>query len=247
MDIFAAFVNTHAEAPALLDRFTTALTRFGLQRFAYIGARLPRSGTTEPVIVTNYPDEWSLRYNERYYAAVDPILQQAPHENLPFQWRHTDRGLAAGPAQRLFLGEASEFGISSGLMVPVHGRDGEFGMVSYVSDEKSGDFRGFLDKHRHQLHLLAIYYHAHISDSLAVQQVPRPTTLTLRERDCLSWKAEGKSNQDIGDILGISAKTVDFHLTNIRRKFGVATNQQAVVIALLRGMIHPQLPPQHSI
>lgn len=240
MDIVSAFANTPASASTLAGQMDSAVRRLGVQRFAYLGIRLPRSGSSAPIIITNYPDAWTLRYRDQNYAAIDPVLLQAPRSVLPFGWRSA--GLIQTRPQRQFLGEAAEFGLRSGLTVPIHGPDGELGLVSYVSDEMPGGYDRFLERQRHQLHLLAIYYHALVTETLAASPAAAPVRLSARERDCLSWKAEGKSNTDIGDILGISAKTVDFHLTNARRKFGVATNQQAVAIALLRAMIHPQLP-----
>lgn len=58
--------------------------------------------------------------------------------------------------------------------------------------------------------------------------------LTARERDTLSWVAEGKSDWEIAVILGLSETTVRFHVDNARRKLGAANRAQAVA-HLLRG------------
>jgi len=51
--------------------------------------------------------------------------------------------------------------------------------------------------------------------------------LTLRERDVLDWLARGKSNSEIGDILGISSATVGKHLEHIYPKLGVENRTAA--------------------
>lgn len=56
--------------------------------------------------------------------------------------------------------------------------------------------------------------------------------LTRREAEVLRWVAEGKSNAEVGVILGISALTVKKHLENIFGKLGVENRTMAVVIAL---------------
>jgi DNA-binding CsgD family transcriptional regulator len=61
--------------------------------------------------------------------------------------------------------------------------------------------------------------------------------VTPRETQILSWVAAGKSDWAIGQILRISSKTVNFHVENAKRKFGVGTRVQAVVAALREGMI----------
>ncbi|TWG81136.1 LuxR family two component transcriptional regulator [Cupriavidus gilardii J11] len=55
--------------------------------------------------------------------------------------------------------------------------------------------------------------------------------LTPREAEVLSWVAKGKTNRDIGDILGISARTVNKHLEHIFEKLGVETRAAAAALA----------------
>jgi DNA-binding CsgD family transcriptional regulator len=53
----------------------------------------------------------------------------------------------------------------------------------------------------------------------------------------LEWIATGKSDWQIGQILDISNKTVNYHAENLKRKYGVATRIQVVVAALRGGHI----------
>ena len=55
--------------------------------------------------------------------------------------------------------------------------------------------------------------------------------------EVLRWIAAGKSDWEIGQILQISAKTVNYHVENTKRKFGVATRMQAVVAAMHTGTL----------
>ncbi|MDB5425983.1 MAG: hypothetical protein JWQ29_3399 [Phenylobacterium sp.] len=52
--------------------------------------------------------------------------------------------------------------------------------------------------------------------------------LTQRERDSLAWVAEGKSDWEIGMILGVAESTVRFHVDNGRKKLGAVNRAQAV-------------------
>ncbi|MFK3779937.1 response regulator [Agrobacterium sp. NPDC089420] len=56
-------------------------------------------------------------------------------------------------------------------------------------------------------------------------------SLTARESEVLLWIAKGKSNRDIGDILGLSARTVNKHLEQIYVKLGVENRASAAVRA----------------
>jgi DNA-binding CsgD family transcriptional regulator len=63
--------------------------------------------------------------------------------------------------------------------------------------------------------------------------------LTSREVECLEWLGRGLDNEKIARKLGVSMATVALHLTNARRKLGAATREQALVLALQRGLINP--------
>jgi DNA-binding response OmpR family regulator len=60
---------------------------------------------------------------------------------------------------------------------------------------------------------------------------PKQVGLREREVETLTWAARGKTFWEIGEILGLSKRTVEFHLENARRKLGVATRTQALIKA----------------
>jgi DNA-binding CsgD family transcriptional regulator len=61
--------------------------------------------------------------------------------------------------------------------------------------------------------------------------VPRQLRLTPREIDCLRWCGQGKTNWEIGQILGLSERTVEHYLSRANRKLGTANRTQAVARA----------------
>ena len=61
--------------------------------------------------------------------------------------------------------------------------------------------------------------------------------VTPRECQILRWVAAGKSDWAIAQILGISRKTVNFHVENAKRKLGTSTRVQAVLVAAHRGLM----------
>ncbi|MDC7830209.1 MULTISPECIES: response regulator [Pseudomonas] len=56
--------------------------------------------------------------------------------------------------------------------------------------------------------------------------------LTGREVEVLHWVACGKTNRDIGDILGLSPRTVNKHLEHVYVKLGVETRTAAATLAI---------------
>jgi DNA-binding CsgD family transcriptional regulator len=64
--------------------------------------------------------------------------------------------------------------------------------------------------------------------------------LTPREAEILMWIARGKTNKDVGQILGSSPRTINKHLEHIFEKLGVATRAAAVAVALDRMRSEPE-------
>ena len=56
--------------------------------------------------------------------------------------------------------------------------------------------------------------------------------LTRREAEVLYWAIKGKTNRDIGDILGTSPRTVNKHMEHVFVKLGVETRTAAASIAV---------------
>ena len=61
--------------------------------------------------------------------------------------------------------------------------------------------------------------------------------LTRRELECVNWCADGKSYWETAVILGISERTVSFHMEAVRSKLNAATNAHAVAMALRAGLL----------
>ena len=56
--------------------------------------------------------------------------------------------------------------------------------------------------------------------------------LSAREREVLQWMIEGKTNWEASRILGITERTVKFHVQNILAKLQSSTRGQAIAHAL---------------
>ncbi len=93
---------------------------------------------------------------------------------------------------------------------------------------------------------LASYFRTLLSKSQGTSQAARgrrfelahsTRVLSRREFAVLLWMKEGKTNWEIGQILGLSERTVRFHVKSIFDKLDVTSRTQAVVQALGSGLI----------
>ncbi|MBL8659030.1 MAG: hypothetical protein JNM75_04660 [Rhodospirillales bacterium] len=120
--------------------------------------------------------------------------------------------------------------------MPVHGPAGE----SYVVSLARSTLGEAGAAHLGTLQILATQLQLAYT---ALARGRRPTApsvyLTDRERECLTWTAQGKSAWSISRILGVSEHTVQFHLKGAMRKIGAGNRVQAVVMAVRFGLIAP--------
>jgi DNA-binding CsgD family transcriptional regulator len=221
----------------LREEMGRRLEGIGFNKFAYLVVRAPE-GPTVPFVITTYPDEWGVVYGEKDYVNLDPVVAQATQTLIPFDWlsvrdRHRD-----DKRQLEVFNIATDFGIRNGITVPVHGPNGSMASFSVTADADEREFHRLWNEVRHDLHLIALYYHAAFEKRSRAQQLPQ-IFLTMRERECLLWASRGKTIPETGEILAISGETVKFHLRNVMQKFGVYNKQHAVVKGIIMGLIHP--------
>ena len=68
---------------------------------------------------------------------------------------------------------------------------------------------------------------------------PKLVELNDREVEVLTWVARGKTSVEIAQIVGLSKRTIDFHIDNARAKLGAATRTEAVIKATTGKLIEP--------
>ena len=219
----------------LRSAFATSLKNLGVNWFAYNGVRLPRTDRSDPVIVHTFPREWERHYIENRYYEDDALVRASLRTFLPYRWDT----LVLNPKQQRIMNEAAEFKITSGLSVPIHGPAGEFARLSVASDLPPREFERVLNESQHHIHVMSLYYHAMINDMFTPDQDVEAIELSPREGEVLSWTSEGKTAWEIGEILGIAERTVVFHIENAKQKLGVFNKNQAVVKAIMLGLLKP--------
>jgi CheY-like chemotaxis protein/DNA-binding CsgD family transcriptional regulator len=80
-----------------------------------------------------------------------------------------------------------------------------------------------------------------VSDASVIESMALSFKLTPKEAEVLYWVVKGKTNRDIGDILGSSPMTVKKHLEHVFVKLGVETRTAAAGMAMRRiRQLHPQ-------
>jgi len=100
--------------------------------FAMSGSRHAR--LEHAFVQTNYPRKWRERYEAERLAYVDPTVGHCLSSTLPLVWQ-ADTFRSA--AQRAMYEEWCSYGIRAGVSFPIHGPNGEFGMLSFACDPQA--------------------------------------------------------------------------------------------------------------
>ncbi|MES1156851.1 MAG: autoinducer binding domain-containing protein [Alphaproteobacteria bacterium] len=175
---------------------------------------------------------WSAHYRAHGYFRYDPIVRSALASPSPIRWTTVQGCAQLQPEERRLFNEAREFGLRDGFITPVHQCDGAISVVALSANE----VLELSPEDQNALRLLSLYYHTF---GMALSRTAAPTMLTERQRECLKWVGAGKTSWEISTILRISEHTVTFHIREACRRLGVSTRAQAVVQAIVLGLIMP--------
>ncbi|MGF6777180.1 LuxR family quorum-sensing transcriptional regulator LasR [Paraburkholderia sp. GAS334] len=202
-------------------------------------AMLPRPGMRleDAYVRSTYAPSWRRAYVEQGHMHIDPTVSHCATRSSPLVW--SPEIFATEPQQSMYE-EARAYGLRAGVTLPIHGPRQEAGMLCFVNDSSpTDDFWRHVDVALPNLVLLrdlVIDTSQRHVNAHTQELIPK---LTPRERECLKWTARGKSTWEISHILNCSEAVVNFHMKNIRTKFGVNSRRAAAVIATQLGVIDP--------
>ena len=186
------------------------------------------------LLVGAFPHEWMDRYFKQDYAHIDPVVFCTKTRRDPFLWSEAARFTRPehGAIARRMFGEACEFNLKAGFVVPMSAPDG--GRIAMSLGGERADVPPDAWQVIALIGAVAMGYAVELRDR---EHRRMAAGLSEREAECLKWASEGKSEWEIGEILKISEHTADKHLTNARRKLRAANRTQAVANAIRWGLI----------
>lgn len=137
------------------------------------------------------------------------------------------------PRERAHIDGYRAAGVVSGLGIQVFGPNGRNGILAVDLEPEIARLpQDVLAALRWACQAMHLRY-----CELLVPSLGKTPSLSAREAEVLTWAARGKSNAAIGEILGISAHTVDAHLRRVYLKLGVFDRMSAALRGLGFGLI----------
>lgn len=240
IDEFIERSNRAASRGELFGLLEKAALDEGFDHLAYgvlgVSQRAPAAEGLSPAVMLNYPEDWVKYYFEQGYQDHDPVIEFSPISLAAYVWEDLPLRFDLRPKQRRVMSEAREAGLKHGLSIPVHGPRSSLAILSFASSEDDVDPRAFGMRFQP---LCAQFHVAYSELGATLRPEAQRVELTKRERECLSWVAQGKSSWDIGQILGITEFTVSYHVKKAMKKLGSGSRIVAVVKAIRQGLIRP--------
>lgn len=189
-------------------------------------------------ILHNYPEDWQKYYAEKKFERIDPVIKYGGSTSKPFHWDDLIKGMELSQKQINFFAESRDAGLYNGAAIPIRGNRAQLSGMALASSQRIDSCTGNLDIINAYCQQFFLCYKRMLTKDSAPQFISGEL-LTPKESEILTWAANGKTDEDIGVILSISRHTVDTHMRHIFQKLDATNRIQAVVKAIMMGLINP--------
>lgn len=220
--VAAAFADLAAEAGA--EEFCVFMAGPSLSQ-----------GRLTPAIDSDFPKV--SRASKRLAArATASLADRLRGSTRPFRWWPDRRSAVSdrrAAASELHLADdVDPIGLEgSGFGLPLHAASGRNGLAVFIGETAGLDDALLLDL---QLRAIGLF------STLLRTTAPLPkkvTAMSNRELDCLRLTADGKTSEEIAELLNLSAHTANQYLTAAAHKLNAVNRAHAVAKALRLGLI----------
>lgn len=229
-------LTNRAKCLADLNRLLDDISReMGFDFYALVQhVDIRRSDSRENIWLENYPDSWAEAFVSNGLYANDPILVASQRTSAGFLWSDVGKLIRLKPHHRRVLEQAAREGMGDGFTIPAHVPGESNGTCNFAV--RYG--RALPEENLMMAQLVGII--AFEAGRKIVHRRSRDLDtekpkLTQRQLDCLVYVSRGKSDWEIGRILGIKETTVRDHVEDACTRYAVRRRVQLVVRALHDG------------
>ena len=228
---FLPTVSALDSAEHVADYFQEVITGYGATYVLMCRVPQPHEALADCILMDTRPAAWARRYHAKGYMTIDPLVLTAQRRVSPCSWSEAMTEFSDDPTAQLIHKERLAYGVTDGLLVPIHTSKGHAGLVSIATKV------ALTDVALHALTLMSLVVH----NQLSAMQQPDANELeafTAREVECLQWSAAGKTDEEIAKILGLSVKTVYYHIDGAKRRINASSRTHAVASAIRIGLFN---------
>ncbi|HLO95375.1 MAG TPA: autoinducer binding domain-containing protein [Burkholderiaceae bacterium] len=218
-----------SECEQAMARFAA---RQGFEHCLYLAHVYPPM--TRPTVIQagHCPEGWQQVYASQNLSELDPWIRHAQGHGSPWFW---DSDCQSVPA--VFWQEALRHGMRHGCTLPVRTEHGIIGAMTFARARQPVSLAEYAEK-AGELQAFCQDLHAGLLKRRLPQLFHRPDSqLSERERTILKWTADGKTSSEIALILGLTKRTINFHVAKATLKLNSTNKTQAALKAAVLGML----------
>lgn len=230
---FVRLVTNASTADDLGEALAEISTLMGFDYFALTHHVDILKETQSAIRVTNYPTRWADYYDANALGVSDPVHRASHMTSVGFSWSDLPSLIPLTPNDRQMLEHGRAEGIGDGFTIPANVPGEARGSCSFANPAGRP-----IDHDMLPLAQLVGAFAFEGARRMWSVRKPLPgqaPVLTDRQRDCVFWVARGKSDWEIGKILGVTEETVTMHLKQARERYGVQKRTMLVIHALYDG------------
>jgi LuxR family transcriptional regulator, quorum-sensing system regulator BjaR1 len=225
--IVSALAKTR-DVPELDKIFIARIEPLGYQSAGYL--RVFGEGRFHPAkyLFGSTAPGWAERYQNRHYSIDDLVVVATCRSTGAFTLDEV-----AGPSREgtPILADSRTHGLFDSLCAPIRAGYDEVGFVLLGAAH-------LLTPSDYERFLLQGICEAYARAGLALLPMRAdPPSLTRRETECLRWVAAGRSDPQIGMILGLSSNTVHAHVEAAKTKLDANSRAQLILRAVMAGIL----------
>lgn len=189
------------------------------------------------IALSNYPEAWVEAYQHRNIVTHDPILVASTRTGVGFVWEDMGKFIEITPLHKAITEDTRRAGLMQGFTVPAHVPGETNGTCNFAMGRGRS-----LPTHNLPMAQLVGSFAFEAARSLVQRTLENKSRapkrkLGNRQLECLALMAQGKTDWEIGRILGISELTVKRHFKLARELYDVPKSVQVLLRALHEGQI----------
>ncbi len=174
-------------------------------------------------------ESWKDHYDDHNLIAVDPVIPFTFNAPKAVLWSDAYQQVSCEKS-KAFVNQTQDFDLADGM---------SYGNLKHSITSTSNIASVGIKSKALSIpqSLILEQVLPHLTEVLARPSIWRRHLLTAKESEVIKWVAEGKSYWETGIIMGISERTIKFHMKNICQKLDVTNKSQAVARCLSLGMM----------
>jgi len=219
----------------LQETIDAAVRALGFRWFTLLHNVDLRHAGEQSLFLTTYPSEWLEEVLEQGHYLEDPIHAACARTPSGLAWDRIGDVLELTSRQRAILERARDHDLVSGYSLPIR-MPGESEAIFTAARARDDPLDAEAILTARLLGSIA-YDRAH---ALLAEGTPPPAPISLspRQIECIAFVAQGKSDWEIGQILGLSRDTVHEYVEAARRRYGVRRRTQLVLRVVRDGHLN---------